>query len=121
MIQEKASHMDEQLSSNPSIVEGAISVQEPESSGAPIEIKKKESLVEQTENKANPPIEVVKGDASIVKEEREKAQKLALKMTITRLFRQMKQGCDKDLCFQKHCRKNPFEYAQFKALSENHD
>lgn len=50
----------------------------------------------------------------------EEERKRKVKATIKNLFVQMKTGCEKDICFNKYCWKNPFgnlltKFNQFRA------
>ena len=38
----------------------------------------------------------------------EEERKRKIKVTLMKLFHQTKQGCAKELCFNKYCFKNPF-------------
>mmetsp|Transcript_14901 Transcript_14901/g.25387 ORF Transcript_14901/g.25387 Transcript_14901/m.25387 type:complete len:156 (-) Transcript_14901:808-1275(-) len=78
--------------------------QEEQKDGAPIEIKKKEAQL----NVKGEEIAVVKSDADLVKRERMEQEKQKMKAKMTKLFKQLKVGCDKDICFSRECRKNPF-------------
>ena len=74
---------------------------------APIEIKKKDHP-DDVRMKDQILVQSA-SDAARIKQEREEQEKMKMKMNITKLFRQLKQGCDKPICFNKYCKMNPFE------------
>ena len=45
--------------------------------------------------------------ASLKKAQEEEERKLKLKTTVTKLYKQTKEGCMKDICFNQNCQKNP--------------
>ena len=77
--------------------EGAYS--DPIFDGVPI--SKKEGVEESNADE----MERVIAAQKKVKEEEERKNKV--KTTIVRLFKQMKDGCRKDICFDQYCAKNP--------------
>ncbi len=74
-----------------------------ENSSVPIEIKKQE--IDQNQDV---PIQKKQENSNEIKQNMEEDPKTKLKVAVTKLFAQMKQGCKKDICFNKYCMKNPY-------------
>lgn len=83
---------------------------------APIEIKQKSC--EATSNVAmHIEVESKKDDDKERERENIEKRKKQVQQCAVRLFKQIKTGCNKDICFNKYCRKNPYcreELAEFK-------
>ena len=86
-----------------------LQIRPEEANNAPLEIKQK------NEGVVNQNISVGEKKPDEVLEKRKKqVQQCAVK-----LFKQVKLGCEKDICFSSYCKKNPFMKKEFEMFSDD--
>ena len=53
-----------------------------------------------------------------LKKNQEEERKKKVKLTVTSLFKQMKSGCGKAICFNQNCAKNPLSLPKLKFTND---